>query len=146
MKASHPTLPGYRPLPASITGPVAEAVRRAEVLVHRGQLDPACRVLEGTLDTYDEGSELPNWLCGRLAAVYRALGRYADEVMLLERFRESQASDAARRRYDARLSKARVLAARARPGSQALASVRRAMDRPSRNQRSAAAPVQEKET
>ena len=70
--------------------------------------------------------ELPGWLCGRLAALYRALKRYDDEVLLLERYRESQTSEEARTRFDARLSKARAIAERKRrTDTRALASVRR---------------------
>lgn len=124
-------MPAYCPLPESVTGPVADTVRRAESLVHLGQLDDACRLLEDTLDAaFPVGSELPVWLCGRLAALYRSLERYGDEVAILERFRDSQTGDDTKRRYDARLSKARLLSARARPRALALDSVRVAMERP----------------
>ena len=46
--------------------------------------------------------------------VYRTLKRYDDEVELLERYRESQTSEEARTRFDARLSKARAIAERKR--------------------------------
>lgn len=72
--------------------------------------------------------ERPAWLCGRLASLYRTLGRYDDEVHLLERSRESQHSEEARTRYDARLSKARTIAERRRRrDSGALDSVRVSM-------------------
>jgi hypothetical protein len=75
--------------------------------------------------------EIPGWLCGRLAALYRTLGRYDDEVHLLERYRESQHTEEARTRYDARLSKARIIAERKRRrDSGALQSVRISMGRP----------------
>lgn len=73
---------------------------------------------------------LPGWLCGRLAALYRTLERYDDEVMLLERYRDSQSSEDARVRYDARLSKARTIAERKRRReSGAVTSVRRVLAR-----------------
>jgi hypothetical protein len=57
--------------------------------------------------------------------VYRTLKRYDDEVMLLERYRESQTSEEARTRFDARLSKARAIADRKRrPVTGALETVR----------------------
>jgi len=75
--------------------------------------------------------EIPGWLCGRLAALYRTIGRYDDEVHLLERYRESQRTEEARTRYDARLSKARIIAERKRRSdSGALQSVRVSMGRP----------------
>lgn len=75
--------------------------------------------------------ELPAWLCGRLASLYRTQGFYDDEVHLLERFRESQRSEAAKARYDARLSKARTIAERRRRrDSGALESVRASMGIP----------------
>jgi hypothetical protein len=68
---------------------------------------------------------LPGWLCGRLAALYRTQSRYDDEVRLLERYRESQASEDSRTRYDARLSKARAIAhKKRRSDSTALSSIR----------------------
>ena len=57
---------------------------------------------------------MPGWICGRLASIYRTLKRYDDEVMLLERYRESQTTEEARTRFDARLSKARAIADRKR--------------------------------
>lgn len=75
--------------------------------------------------------EIPGWLCGRLAALYRTIGRHDDEVQLLERYRETQRTEEARTRYDARLSKARIIAERKRrPESGALQSVRLSMRRP----------------
>jgi hypothetical protein len=55
-------------------------------------------------------------------------------VYLLERYRESQSSDDARTRYDARLSKARALLARQRTRDDdgALTSVRKSLRRPRR--------------
>jgi hypothetical protein len=86
--------------------------------------------------------ELPGWLCGRLAALYRTLARYDDEVYLLERYRESQTSEDARSRYDARLSKARTIAERKRRSdSGALRSVRKVLRTPRRRSTPTTAPV-----
>jgi hypothetical protein len=63
--------------------------------------------------TSDEG-KMPAWICGRLAATYRSLARYEEEVGLLERFCDSQLSDEASGRFRARLSKARAVAERCR--------------------------------
>ena len=74
--------------------------------------------------------EIPGFLCGRLATLYRRLARYDDEVALLERYRDTQTADDSRTRFDARLSKARSMASRvSRRDSGALASVR-AVKRP----------------
>jgi hypothetical protein len=89
-------------------------------------------MLEEALDaSLATRSEMPGWICGRLAALYRTSGRYDDEVRLLERYRESQNAEEARTRDDARLSKARTIAERKRRSeSGALASVRASLDRP----------------
>jgi hypothetical protein len=105
-------------------------VRYAEVLQRAGDPAEAIRMLETTLELYTRTTpELPGWLCGRLAALYRALKRYDDEVVLLERYRESQSSEDARTRFDARLSKARAIAERKRrTETRALSSVRRVIN------------------
>jgi hypothetical protein len=112
------------------SGPAAEHVRYAEVLQRAGDPDEAVRMLEATLELYAGTTpELPGWLCGRLAALYRALKRYDDEVVLLERYRESQSSEDARTRFDARMSKARAIAERKRrTDTRALSSVRRVIN------------------
>jgi hypothetical protein len=122
-------VPGYKALPDEFGGPAAEQVRYAEVLQRAGDAAEAVRLLELTLDAcVRTRPELPGWLCGRLAALYRALKRYDDEVLLLERYRESQTSEDARTRFDARLSKARAIAERKRrTDTRALASVRRVL-------------------
>jgi hypothetical protein len=123
-------VPGYKALPIEFSGPAAEHVRYAEVLQRAGDPDEAVRMLETTLELYAISTpELPGWLCGRLAALYRALKRYDDEVTLLERYRESQSSEDARTRFDARLSKARAIAERKRrTDTRALSSVRRVIN------------------
>ena len=120
-------MPGYKALPEEFDGPAADQVRYAEVLQRAGDAAEAVRLLELTLEScVRTRPELPGWLCGRLAALYRALKRYDDEVLLLERYRESQTSEDARTRFDARLSKARAIAERKRrTETRALASVRR---------------------
>ena len=79
---------------------------------------------------------MPGWICGRLASIYRTLKRYDDEVELLERYRESQTSEEARTRFDARLSKARAVAERKRrPVTGALETVRQVRHRSSQRRR-----------
>lgn len=74
--------------------------------------------------TLDQG-EMPAWICGRLAAVYRALARFDEEVALLERYSDAQLSEEASSRFRARLSKARAIAERCRKAETgALQSVR----------------------
>jgi hypothetical protein len=125
-------MPGYKPLPPSVTGPEADQVRQAESRRRGGEPDAAVHLLEDALmASLELRMEIPGWLCGRLAALYRTLGRYDDEVHLLERYRESQRTEEARTRYDARLSKARIIAERKRRrDSGALQSVRISMGRP----------------
>jgi len=86
---------------------------------------------------------MPGWLCGRLASVYRSLKRYDDEVMLLERYRESQHSEDARTRFDARLSKARAIAERKRRAETgALETVREVRRRSSQRRRTPRRSIQ----
>lgn len=98
----------------------------AEAVQRHGDLPSATRLLEAALAASEDVSpELPGWLCGRLAALYRTQGRYDDEVHLLERYRESQSSEESRTRYDARLSKAQAIAhKKRRSDSTALNSIR----------------------
>lgn len=132
-------MPGYRSLSSSVIGSAADSAREAESRRRDGDPSTAVALLEEALEASARVTvELPGWLCGRLAALYRTLGRYDDEVQLLERYRESQISEEARSRYDARLSKARTIAERKRrPESGALSSVRKVLGTPRR--RSAAA-------
>ncbi len=122
-------MPGYRAIAVSLTGPVAEGARAAEAHQREGDSAAAVRMLEEALAaSLTQRPEMPGWLVGRLAALYRSLERYDDEVFLLERYQKTQSSEESRTRYDARLSKARTIAARKRPrDSEALASVRRVM-------------------
>ncbi|HEY2065952.1 MAG TPA: hypothetical protein VGG84_08315 [Gemmatimonadaceae bacterium] len=127
-------MPGYKSLPNTLTGDAADQVREAESCHRNGDSSSAVALLEEALAASIAASgPLPGWVCGRLAALYRSLGRYDDEVYVLERFRESQASDDARTRFDARLSKARTIAARKqRQDSGALLSIRESLLRPRR--------------
>ena len=136
-------MPGYKPLPSSVTGPEADQVRQAESRRRGGDPDSAVQLLEDALIASLELSmEIPGWLCGRLAALYRTIGRYDDEVHLLERYRDSQRTEEARTRYDARLSKARIIAERKRPrDSGALQSVRVSMGRPTHRRPALVPPV-----
>jgi hypothetical protein len=132
-------MPGYRALPARLSGPVANHVRQAELRQQDGDVAAAARMLELALElaTRDAG-EMPAWICGRLAAVYRSLDRHDQEVDLLERYCESGVTDEASARFRARLSKARAIADRARKTeSGALQTVREVRSR-SRGRRSVA--------
>jgi hypothetical protein len=136
-------MPGYRVLSSSVTGAAADHAREAESLRRDGDPQMAVQLLESAMDaTRALNAELPGWLCGRLAALYRTLGRYDDEVLLLERYRESQRTEEARTRFDARLSKARTIADRKRRNdSGALSSVRKVMGTPRRRGASPVATV-----
>ena len=108
-------MPGYRTLSARLNGSAAEKVREAEGHQLSGDLASAACVLEaGLAQATEDDGEIPAWICGRLASIYRSLQRYDDEVALLERYCESQVSEDARARYGARLSKARAIADRQR--------------------------------
>jgi hypothetical protein len=119
-------MPGYRELATTISGHVADIVREAAALEREGDLIGALRRYEDALVAQLANQrEMPAFLCGRLATLYRRLGLNDEEVALLERHRDSQTSDEARSRFHARLSKARSLADRKRrEESGALASIR----------------------
>jgi hypothetical protein len=133
-------MPGYRSLSSHISGRAAERAREAEVRQRDGDPESAAKLLEEALEaSMRVRPELPGWVCGRLASIYRTLKRYDDEVLLLEHYRESQSSEEARTRFDARLSKARAIADRKRrPETGALATVRQVRTRSSLRRR---APV-----
>lgn len=135
-------MPGYRSLSSHLSGAAAEHAREAEEQQRGGDVASAARLLEEALESsLLVRPEIPGWLCGRLASLYRTLKRYDDEVELLERYRESQTSEEARTRFDARLSKARAIADRKRrTNTGALASVRQVRDR-SKGRRSPAASI-----
>lgn len=120
----------YKPFPPTLTH--ADGVTQAAPIRPGGRGPALVELLEDALDASGRlQREIPGWLCCRLAALYRSLGRYDDEVHLLERCRASQCSEEARTRYDARLSKAKTIAERKRRrDSGALASVRASMTRP----------------
>jgi hypothetical protein len=135
-------MPGYRALSSSVTGTAAENAREAESLRRDGDPQSAVRLLEeGIIASRAVRAEMPGWLCGRLAALYRTMGRYDDEVLLLEQYRDSQSNEEARSRFDARLSKARTIAERKRRSdSGALASVTKVIGA-RRRRRTPAAPI-----
>lgn len=132
-------MPGYRSLSSHISGAAAEHAREAEAQQRGGDAEAAARLLEEALEaSLHVRPELPGWVCGRLASIYRTLKRYDDEVALLERYRDSQTSEDARNRFDARLSKARAIADRKRRSETgALAAVRQVRVRSSQRRRSA---------
>lgn len=129
-------MPGYRDLPDSLAGVTADRARDAARVEQAGDKAGAVQLYEEALAAaLRESPEVPAFLCGRLAMLYRSLGRHADEVALLEQYRDSQQADDARSRFDARLSKARALAIKNQPkDSTALASVR-AIRSPSESRR-----------
>jgi len=133
-------MPGYRSLSANLSGTAAEHAREAELSQRHGDQHTAARLLEEALAaSLRARPEMPGWVCGRLASIYRTLKRYDDEVELLERYRESQTSEEARTRFDARLSKARAIAERKRrPVTGALETVRQVRHRSSQRRRTPA--------
>jgi hypothetical protein len=134
-------MPGYRSLSSHLSGVAAEHAREAEVRQRDGDAESAALLLEEALEaSLRVRPELPGWVCGRLASIYRTLKRYDDEVALLERYRDSQTSEEARNRFDARLSKARAIADRKRRSETgALATVRQVRTRSSLRRRTPSA-------
>ena len=81
-------MPGYRSLSAHLSGTAAEHAREAELSQRDGDPEAAARLLEEALEaSLRARPEMPGWVCGRLASLYRTLKRYDDEVELLERYR-----------------------------------------------------------
>ncbi|MEP6992375.1 MAG: hypothetical protein ABJA80_15695 [bacterium] len=119
-------MPGYRSVPDALSGVAADLAREASSLEADGDRDAAVRLYEQAIAVARaERPEMPGFVCGRLAAAYRRMGRYEDEVALLEAYRDSQTDEVAHARFDARLSKARAIAEKfTRPDSGALASIR----------------------
>lgn len=134
-------MPGYRALADFLTGPAAEYTRLATLREEEGDLQGALVAFRAALrESLAVRPELPGFVCGRLAALYRKLECYEDEVELLERYRDSQTQEEARTRFDARISKAQAIANRkSRRDSGALASVRAIKPSRSAMARSAAA-------
>jgi hypothetical protein len=122
-----------------VSGFTAQQIRTANALRREGNLAAAALSLELALSgCLADVPVVPVTLCRRLASLYRALGRYDDEVRLLERYRDSQLDAANRMRFDTRLQEARMLAQaeQQRPGH---ASASRLT--PTRGDREIAAPV-----
>jgi hypothetical protein len=136
-------MPGYRSLSTHLSGTAADHAREAEVHQRGGDAAMAAQLLEEALEaSVRTRPEMPGWICGRLASIYRSLKRYDDEVMLLERYRESQTTEEARTRFDARLSKARAIAERKRrPVTGALETVRQVRRRSKERRRGPARAV-----
>jgi hypothetical protein len=136
-------MPGYRSLSTHLSGTAAEHAREAELRQRGGDSETAARLLEEALEaSLRMRPEMPGWVCGRLASIYRTLKRHDDEVLLLERYRDSQTSEEARTRFDARLSKARAIAERKRrPETGALETVRQVRNRSSLRRRTPARPL-----
>lgn len=102
-------------LPLRVAGPFAELVREAESRQRDGDLVAAAQLLERAIEQgVSAQGAIPAWACGRLAAIYRSMSRYDDEVALLERYCDSSVTDEAKSRFVARLSKARAIAERRR--------------------------------
>lgn len=117
---------GFRALSDTVEGPLAAVVRDACERDAEGRPEEAAALYERAFnESLSTGSELPSFLVGRLAVLYRRLGRFEDEIFLLERYHDSRTDDAMQARYRARLTKAYALAAQHRlSDSGALASVR----------------------
>ena len=100
-------MPGYRSLSAHLSGTAADHAREAE-LSQRGGDAEAAQLLEEALEASVRARpEMPGWICGRLASIYRSLKRYDDEVGCSSGIANRRRSEEARTRFDARLSKAR---------------------------------------
>ena len=128
---------GYHSLPDDLDDASVDAIHDAERLVTDGDHQGARAILERLLERALESTYvIPDWICGRLATVYRKLELYEDELDLLERYKSAHTDGFALTRFDSRISKARALVARMLPAeSGALASVRVVRMTPRRNAR-----------
>lgn len=95
------------------TGFTSQQIRIANALRREGNLPAAVLALELALSgCLADVPVIPAKLCRRLASLYRALGRYEDELRLLEHYRDSQIDASNRARFDTRLQEVRALIAR----------------------------------
>lgn len=110
----------------SFPGDLGDLVRDAMDRGADGQSQEAALLYERAFNLALSGeSDVPPFIVGRLAVIYRRLGRFDDEIFLLERYRDSLTNDELQTRYRARLTKAYALASQHRlTDSGALASVR----------------------
>ena len=117
--------------PDGYDGDLGELVRAAMERVSAGQAIEAAALYEQAFcRALASSADIPAALVGRLAVLYRKLGRFDDEIYLLERYRDSLTDDEMQARYRARLTKAYALAAQHRMSdSVALASVRASTER-----------------
>ena len=117
---------GYRIRDDSFTGDLGDLVRDAMKRGADGQSHEAALLYERAFSLALSGkSDIPPSIVGRLAVLYRRLGRYDDEIFLLERYRDSLTNDELQARYRSRLTKAYALASHHQlTDSVALASVR----------------------
>lgn len=100
------------------TGFTAQQIRIANALRREGNLPAAVLALELALSgCLADVPVVPAKLCRRLASLYRALGRYDDELRLLEHYRDSQIDAGNRSRFDSRLQEVRALIERRRCGA-----------------------------
>lgn len=122
---------GYRIAADSFAGDFGALVREAMELGTAGRASEAAVLYEQAVrSALSVKAELPASVVGRLAVIYRRLGRFDDEIFLLERYRDSLSDEELQSRYRARLAKAYALAAQHRPPeSGALASVRASTER-----------------
>ena len=108
-------MPGYRSLSEKYVGPGASLARIAEEHRRNGDFNAAATALEEALfAVMAESAVMLPWVCGRLASLYRSLGRLEDEERLLERYRESQITEEGRSRLSARLTKVQAMLGRRR--------------------------------
>jgi hypothetical protein len=125
-------MPNNRRLTLTASGPSADAARTAELLRLEGKLAPAIQLLEQLLQTRRPDSDVDTLRreLSRLATLYHRVGRFGDEVALLERCCEFHQEDGWHMRFNARLFKARALLSRSqREPSPLEQSVDRAMRR-----------------
>ncbi len=122
---------GYRMRTDGFAGDLGELVRSAMECGTEGRAQDAAALYEQAFCLALSGhAEIPASIVGRLAVIYRRLGRFDDEIFLLERYRDSLTDDDMQARYRARLAKAYALASQHRiSDSVALASVRAATER-----------------
>ena len=106
---------GYQSLSEKYVGPGASLARIAEEHRRNGDVNAAATALEEALsEVMAESAVMLPWVCGRLASLYRSLGRLEDEERLLERYRESQTTEEGRSRLSARLTKVQAMLGRRR--------------------------------
>lgn len=102
----------YRNIEALVDDEFVQTLEEVDSRSRSKDVTGAVELMEQLLERcLEESPVIPDWVCGRLASLYRTQKRFRDEVALIERFQASQTTPDCTR-LNARLMKARACAER----------------------------------